>query len=97
MKRFGYSFRCGTHISQILNEDDLKNASLFWNEVHNTIKEKCLGKNNIFNMDESPIFFNMVPNKTIAKRGKKTILIKTQNQKNIEYQLYLVLGKLALN
>lgn len=71
MKRFGYSFRCRTHIGQSINEDALKNASLFWNEVHNTIKENGFGKNNIFNMDESPIFFNMVPNKTIAKRGKK--------------------------
>ena len=29
------------------------------------------------NMDEAPIFFNMLPNKTIAKKGTKTILIKT--------------------
>ena len=31
-------------------------------------------------MDETPIFFNMYPNKTIAKKGNKTILIKTQSQ-----------------
>ena len=49
MKRLGYSFRCSTHIGQSINEDALKNASLFWNEVHNTIKENGLGKNNIFN------------------------------------------------
>lgn len=71
MKRFGYSFRCGTYIGQSINEDALKNASLFWNEVHNIIKENGFGKYNIFNMDECSIFFNMVPNKTIAKRGKK--------------------------
>ena len=48
MKRFGYSFRCGTHIGQSINEDALKNASLFWNKVHNTIKENDLVKYNIF-------------------------------------------------
>ena len=40
-------------------------------------------------MDESPIFFNMVPNKTIAKRGKKTILIKTQNQQKCRISVIL--------
>ena len=39
MKRFGYSFRRGTQIGQGINKDALKKASLFWNEVHNTIKE----------------------------------------------------------
>ena len=40
-------------------------------------------------MDESPNFFNMVPNKTIAKRGKKTILIKTQNQQKCRISVTL--------
>ena len=40
-------------------------------------------------MDESPIFFNMIPNKTIAKRGKKTILIKTQNQQKCRISVLL--------
>ena len=34
MNKYGYSFRCGTHIGQILKNDSLFNASLFWNEVH---------------------------------------------------------------
>ena len=31
-------------------------------------------------MNETPIFFDMFPNKTIAKKGNKTILIQTQSQ-----------------
>ena len=31
-------------------------------------------------MDETPIFFVMSPNKTVAKKGTKNILIKAQNQ-----------------
>ena len=49
----------------------LFNASLFWNEVNSTIKTNGLGRCNIFNMVESPIFFNMVPKKTIAKTNKE--------------------------
>lgn len=29
------------------------------------------------NMDETPVFFNMVPGKTIDVRGKKTIKVRT--------------------
>ena len=92
MDKYGYSFRCGTHIGQSLKKDSLFNASLFWNEVHSTIKNNGLGRCNIFNMDESPIFFNMVPKKTIAKRGKKTILIKTQSQEKVRISIILTIS-----
>jgi hypothetical protein len=71
--RNGYSFRKGTHIGQGISTESLKEASFFWNEVHKYIKEEGLTKYNIFNMDETPLFFNMVPNTTIAKRGKKAL------------------------
>ena len=73
-------------------KDSLFNASLFWNEVHSTIKNNGLGRCNIVNMDESPIFFNMVPKKKIAKRGKKTILIKTQNQEKVRISIILTIS-----
>ena len=40
-------------------------------------------------MDETPLFFNMLPNKTIAKRDKKTILIKSQNQEKCRITIIL--------
>ena len=89
MQRNGYTFRAGTHVGQKINNDALFNASLFWNEVHDVINKNGLGKGNIFNMDETPLFFNMIPNKTIAKRGKKTILIKSQNQEKCRISIIL--------
>ena len=60
--------------------------------MHSTIKNNGLGRCNIVNMDESPIFFNMVPKKKIAKRGKKTILIKTQNQEKVRISIILTIS-----
>ena len=34
----------------------------------------------IFNMDENPLALNMPPNYTIAHKGKKTVIIRTQSQ-----------------
>ena len=92
MYRNGYSFRKGTHIGQGIKEESLKEASLFWNEVHKCIKEEGFTKYNIFNMDETPLFFNMVPNTTIAKRGKKSIIIKTQNQQKCRISVLLCIA-----
>ena len=76
---FGFSFRFGTHIGQIINKEALKNYSLFLNEGHNSIKENGLGKNNIFNvwrdqrvnLDENPIFLTWFLIKPLQKEEKK--------------------------
>lgn len=88
MKRFCYSFRCGTHIGQGINKDALKNASLFWNEVHNTIKGNVFGKI-IFLIWTKVLFFNMVPNKTITKRGKKNYFNKNPKSTKMSYFSYI--------
>ena len=78
MQRNGYTFRAGKHIGQKISNNALINISLFWNKVHDIIKKNGFGKCNIFNTDETPLFFNMLPNKTIAKRGKKNFDKKTK-------------------
>ena len=34
-------------------------------------------------MDETPLNLNMIPNKTITKKGEKNVVIRTQNQEKI--------------
>ena len=45
----------------------------------------------IGNCDETPIFFNMVPSKTIAKKGGKSIIIKTQDQERCRISVLLTI------
>ena len=51
-----------------MKESSLKDASLFWNEVYNNRLKYGFNTYGVGNMDETPIFFNMYPNKTIAKK-----------------------------
>ena len=66
-------------------------ASLFLNE--------CLNKRIVFNFwdavignfDEMPIVFNMIPNKTIAQKGGKSITIKSYEQEKCHISVILVI------
>ena len=66
--KYGYYFRTKTNIGQSMKEKSLKEASLFPNEVYNNRKKYGFNIYGGENVDETPIFFNMYPNKTIAKR-----------------------------
>ena len=66
--KYGYSFRTKTHIGQSMKESSLKEASLFWNEVYNNRLKQGFNTYRVGNMDETPIFFNMYPDKTIEKK-----------------------------
>ena len=87
--QYGYSFRTKTHIRQSMEKSSLKEASLFWNEVYNNRLKYGFNTYGVGNMDETPIFFNMYPNKIIAKKGNKTFLIKTQSQEKCRISVIL--------
>ena len=87
--KYGYSFRTKTHIGQLIKESFLKEACLFWNEVYNNRMKYGFNTYGVGNMDETPIFFNMYPNKTIAKKGNKHVLIKTQSQEKCKVSVIL--------
>ena len=71
MARNGYSFRTKSHVGQIIQDNCFLQTSLFLNEVWDHRISFKLLDNIIANMDETPIFFNMTPTKTIAEKGGK--------------------------
>ena len=77
-----------------MKESSLKEPSLFLNEVYNNRLKYWFNAygDGVGNMDETPIFFNMYPNKTIAKKGNKTILIKTQSQEKSRISVILCIN-----
>ena len=43
-------------------------------------------------MDETPVFLDLVPNKVVDQKGKKTVRVRTTNsEKNLSLQLSAVL------
>jgi len=47
----------------------------------------------IWNLDKTPFFYNMIPYKTIARRGGKSIVIRTSIQEKIKISvLFTIVG-----
>ena len=91
LKRNHFSFRTKTHIGSTLDESAFIQASLFLNVVWNNRKNYGFYDEIIGNMDETPVFFNMVPSKTVAYKGQKSILIKTQDQEKCRITVLLTI------
>ena len=83
MRRYKLAWRRRTRISQKLpaqTQELLKNFQEF---IIRLRTENCFELNNIFNMDETPVWFDMAGNFTINQKGDKTIHIRgTGNEKN---------------
>ena len=90
LARNGYSFRTKSHVGQIIQDNCFLQTSLFLNEVWD--HRISFWDNIIANMDETPIFFNMTPAKTIAKQGGKSIIIRTQNQEKCRVSVLLTIA-----
>ena len=83
MKRYKLSWRRRTRISQKLPAQTEELLNKFRQFIIQLRTEKCFELCNIFNMDETPVWFDMAGNFTIDQKGKKTIQIRsTGNEKN---------------
>ena len=92
MKRYTLSFRSSTHIGQKMPKNAVKEVKKFFKKI---IKERVsypYSLDLICNMDETPIFLNMPPSKTIAKKGSKTVFIRTQNQEKVRISVLLTIA-----
>jgi len=83
MKRTGLSLRQKTTLAQQLLEDYEEKLVQFHRFVINLRKEHKYPLHVIANMDETPLTFDMPPDRTIHNTGEKTIKIRTMgNKKN---------------
>ncbi len=83
MKRFDLSLRRRTKISQKLPEDTEEKLEEFRRFVIRLRMQYNFDLNNIFNMDETPVWFDMAGNMTVNNKGDKTVHIRTtRNDKN---------------
>ena len=83
MQRNNLSLRVPGHIGRLLPKDTKQTIIDYIIDLRKTIKEGGYGEYNIINMDETPLYLNMVPNKTIARKGTKNVVIRTNNQEKI--------------
>jgi hypothetical protein len=83
MKRYKLSLRRHTKISQKLPKQTEESLEKFQQFVTRLRIQKSFEFSNIFNMDETPVWFDMAGNFTINAIGDKTVHIRrTSNKKN---------------
>ncbi len=79
LKRYSYGIRVITHMGQKIKDSSKEEYNSFYKNLYN-LRFK-IGDNenmdNLFNMDETPIMFEMVGKTTIAKIGERNINIRT--------------------
>ena len=83
MKRYKLAWRRRTRISQKLPPKTEELVNSFHRFVIHLRIKKSFELHNIFNMDETPVWFDMAGNFTVNEKGEKTIYIRsTGNEKN---------------
>jgi len=83
MRRYKLSLRRRTRISQKLPSETQSLLDKFHQFVNRLRLEKSYEFENILNMDETPVWFDMAGNFTINPKGEKTVHIRaTGNEKN---------------
>ena len=94
LKRYSYKIRAVTHIGQQLKENVENELHKFYEilyRMRSRIKE-LPDKNNIFNMEERPIYFEMVTKTTITKIGTKSLNVKTHGGEHLRITVMLAIG-----
>ena len=89
MKRHGLSLRQRTKISQKLPEDLEEKITKFHSFVLGLRKKYNFDLQQIGNMDETPMFFDLPGNRTIDSIGKKTIQIRTTGHERTHFTVVL--------
>jgi len=83
MKRYKLSLRRRMKISQKLLKQTEKSLEEFYQFITCLRIKKTFEFRNIFNMDETPVYFDMAGNFTINVIGDKTVHVRgTGNEKN---------------
>uniref|UniRef100_K7FGA6 HTH CENPB-type domain-containing protein n=1 Tax=Pelodiscus sinensis TaxID=13735 RepID=K7FGA6_PELSI len=89
MERHNLVLRQKTKIAQKLPADLNGKVSLFHRYVIQQRKKHGYALSQIGNMDETPMNFDMVGNKTVNPKGAKTVLIKTTGHEKSSFTVVL--------
>jgi len=89
VKRNGLSLRTRTKISQKMPEEYEQKIMAFHQFIINARKQSLFELNQIGNMDEVPLTFDVPSNKSVDVKGTKTVTIKTTGHEKPHYTAVL--------
>lgn len=95
MKRSGYSWRRVTNKSnnKLSPEEIDYISSNFKAEIKDFLKLKKIRINSVFNMDQTPAYFNVLSRNCYVRKGSKRVTISFTNQDKQRYSVFLTITK----
>jgi hypothetical protein len=76
LKTNGYSIRSKTRVAQVSNETVRELATQFMSHIRPLLSLQCRDPKWILNMDQTAVFFSMMPRTTINEKGARTIMMR---------------------
>lgn len=77
MKRHGLTYRASTHSGKFMSEHEMSETILdFVSAYKELVRTLDIHPGEMFNMDETAVYFDNTPTKTIEMRGKKSISMR---------------------
>ena len=93
MTRHSLSLRAKTSLAQMLPKNLEDRIAQFYRCVHEIRALDDLESSMIANMDETPAFFDIVPNRSVEQKGKKSVIIRSTGSE--KRHITVVLAALA--
>ena len=90
MKRFRLSMRRGTHVAQAL--PDASKVSAFLSYIRFVQVKHRINLHRIINVDETAVFFDLAPSRTIDIEGRKHIWIKSDKSGKLRITVVLAVA-----
>jgi hypothetical protein len=75
VKKMGYTHRIGTHVAQRNHKDDEEDTLHFIMMMRE--KVALMNRDDVINMDQTPILYSYHTSRTLAQRGTKTIHVRS--------------------
>jgi hypothetical protein len=89
MRRNNLSLRCKTSLSQKLPKDLEHRLEIFYKHLRETREQMDYDDKYIINMDEVPMYFDLIPGKTVSRIGQKDVKIITTGGEKKHFTLVL--------
>ena len=83
----GIVIRCKTHEAQTHPKEKQEEARLFVEAIRPLIQQPKRAKEYIANMDQTPVFFSMVPTTTLETQGSRTVNVRASSGSTIRVTL----------
>ncbi|KAF4092990.1 hypothetical protein AMELA_G00027190 [Ameiurus melas] len=89
MRRRNLSIRTRTTVSQQLPKDYQEKLATFRTYCNNKITEKKIRPKHIINMDKVPLTFDIPVNRTVDKKGARTVNVRTTGNEKSSFTVVL--------